>query len=228
MKKQVFRAVGSICAAGIMGFSAVCMSGCTFWETWRDVKAGVAMGFIIPPLSVLNLWALVTGKVSTTSRLEIVTSEVYVGQKGEKTSLWNAVDREQNSAEVVWYKNMLDWRGEGYRLAEVDYSESVENLLKESDYWLPLPMPENAKELVDLVATEFEENGIDGISVDGVNGYWYYCRYPHFTSFDPIDSSMWLYDLSVEEFDFAGHFLGCNLSWYDTDTNRLYWYDGIM
>lgn len=226
--KRSFKLAGSICAAGMMAVSAVGMSACTLSDVWREVSSGAVLVVTVPIVLGSVLWDSLTGKGEHVSTLEYVSEKMYVGEADQGVTLWEAIGQKGISAEVTQYKSLMGF-GDGEVLAEVSYSQPIDDLLASSDYWLPLPMPESARELQDEVNEKyFASNGLELPSMDGMNGYWYYCLHEHSYVYKPDVPNTWLYGLPVEEFDFMSQWLDCTLAWYNTDTDKLYMYYSVM
>lgn len=212
--KKIFRVMSSICAAGIMAISAVGMSGCTFWETWRDIKYGVAATGAISFFGVLSLWQWFSdGCPPAKSDLQIVTETLSVGN----SNLWAAIGANEEAAEVVYY-DLFYGEASWVTVSVIDFRESLRSCLSDGYFWLPLPMPENAALFFEGKAEKYlSSTDIEKTSLDGVNGYWYYSR---LSDRNPVNEPYFIVDQEVEEYSFTDRLY--EISWYDVDRDWLY------
>lgn len=199
MKKQVFRAVGSICAAGIMGFSAVCMSSCSNKIADKIFAMPLAV-FVVGGLYAHQGWNLLVDALSSEeSKKEKTLDGLYV--TSETDSLWTVVNRDNNSTTLSDYENEIDLLEQKRLLAVIRFSQPIDDCLETSKYWLPLPMEEKVKLHLD--------NKKMMIPLDEENGYWFFYE----KTISSLSEINWEeYDISVDHY---------NIAWYDSSKQTL-------
>lgn len=201
--KRTFKVMSSVCAAGIMAVSAVSMSGCGMLSAVTDVaQRGFATVLSAPFWGLIWLDEAADALSSEKTKQEKVLSGYYIDSTED--SLWTAVDRDKNPVTLSYYKYDIDLFYTT-RAAIVQYSQPIDELLAESEFWLPLPMAEKAKEL-------FNRKEVLTSALDGANGYWFFYTLNQLP-LSKIDLNE--YNFSADDYDVA---------WYDSDTKTLYCY----
>lgn len=201
--------MSSVCAAGIMAVSAVGMSGCDVGETVKDATYGFLGVCVVSSLHVLQGWNRLTDALSSeNAKQEKALGGCYITSKAD--SLWTVVDQDENRVTLSYYKNDISLLEERQLSAVLQYSQPIDELLAESEFWLPLPMAEKAKEL-------FNRKEVLTSALDGANGYWFFYERNYVDSDQPSLSA-----IDLEQYDFAADKF--DLAWYDSEEKTLYVY----
>ncbi len=137
------------------------------------------------------------------------------------------VDHGENAVTILAYENTHGgFLGDGDTYAELQYAAPITETVAASPCWLPLPMPENALRLL------FDWEAEDGIHGGHMSreftppetGYWFYSN-----DYDPTyqGNKTYLYEIDPQVYDYGlnGYSNNFTVAWYDTDTDRLYYYE---
>jgi hypothetical protein len=207
--KKAKKVICSVATGAVAVFAAAALSGCSLLY---GAGGAILMTLSWIPDAVVSLFTPAATKDEVVEGRLPVSDDEY---------LYDRVDHTANRAEILYYSNTHDnWLGDGERIAVLDYGTSIAEHLTDSAYWLPLPMAAGAQELAESIITRYFED-VPTAPLDGA-GYWYYCdRFQSY--YDEENRGQYLFEIDTENYTYRTE--DYVIAWYNTDMNRLCYFD---